>query len=313
MRRIFLSLCIIISSTLLNAEDIIITRTSEKISAIIEEVGADYIKYHKASNPQGPIYRLEANEIATILYSNGDIQTFEENQAETDLETNPSQFSPQGPYPYYPQSSYGAVGPFVDYKALERQRKDSIKAAKKVAFKAKLNAIPREHFVLANYSYAFNNTHNIGVTYGWCHAVGFYANFMLGLNGFHYSPEGKIEFRGDYGNSGYLGSQLTNEHTHQRISVTPGILVRLGCPLYFNFGCGFAYHTVTHKATNGDWVDCQWLGSGQAAINFQIGLLGNFKGFSLMANYSSFGFRHSEILIGIGFALEGKKGGKNEN
>ena len=82
MKHLFICLGLVLSSAFLYAEDIIITRTSEKISATIEEVGPDYVKYHTTSNPNGPLFRLEANEIATIIYGNGEVQSFEQTQTQ---------------------------------------------------------------------------------------------------------------------------------------------------------------------------------------------------------------------------------------
>lgn len=314
----------ILSSALLYAEDIIITRSSEKISAFIEEVGPDYIKYHKKSDPKGPLFRLEAYEIATIIYGNGEVQTFD---APAPAANEPQQPQQPNGYAQQPQPQYGygyqpyPQQPFVDYKAIERHRKDSIKAEKKAALKAKMAAIPHEHFLVANYAFTFDKTHNIGLTYGWCKVAGVYVNMMLGLNGFHYKADGHIEDRWDYMNSWYggYGRQLTNHRSTQRISIVPGAMFRLANSVYLNFGVGYAFRSLTFQATNGDWIRLGHEGD-QHNIAAQLGIVGKVRGCSLMASYSGFGLGkmseeyysgwHSEIMIGVGVALEGKKGGK---
>lgn len=313
MRRLLFILTILFSAYV-SAEDIIVTRSSQRISAIIEEVGPDYIKYHSSSNPDGPLFRLEAYEIATVIYGNGDVQTFDAVAPAPAVEYQQLPQPQPGVQPAYGQQPFGyqpyPQQPFVDYKALERMRKDSIRTAKKEAFRAKMDAIPRSHFVLANYSYSFNKSHNVGLTYGWCHAVGFSVNAMLGVSGFHYGAKERIRFMGDYNDYPY---QLTNEHTRQRISITPGLLVRLGCPLYLNIGFGYVYSTLTFKSTNGDWVNWGWK-EYDHKMNPQIGLIGNIKGVSVMAAYSGYFSSDcdaltSEVMIGLGFALSNKKGG----
>ena len=57
--------------------DIIIKTNSEKIEALIQEVSDTEIKYKKASNPNGPLFVVKLDEVATILYANGDVQAIE--------------------------------------------------------------------------------------------------------------------------------------------------------------------------------------------------------------------------------------------
>lgn len=334
MKHLFICLGLILSSAFLYAEDIIITRTSEKIAVTIEEVGVDYVKYHTVANPNGPLFRLEASEIATIIYGNGEVQTFEQKSTQDPVQTQgpvqtqvPVQTQTSAPnmQGYQPYNSYAQPYSMMNYKAMQKMREDSIKAVKKeereekkLAFKAKMDAIPSYHFLLANYAYTSNNSHNVGLTYGWCHAVGVYVNMMLGVSGFNYGVKEHTDVyfkgRGAY----YADYQMTNEHTHQRISITPGIMVRLGCPLYWNAGLGYAYNSLTYKNTTGKWISVGSFGTPHRDyINFQTGLMANIKGFSLMLDYSLLFPTYSdekytlhEIMLGIGFTLDGKKGGK---
>ncbi|GLU56350.1 hypothetical protein Dfri01_58110 [Dyadobacter frigoris] len=54
--------------------DVIITRTNEKIEAIIQEIDASTVKYKKASDPEGPVFTLDKKEISSILYGNGEVE-----------------------------------------------------------------------------------------------------------------------------------------------------------------------------------------------------------------------------------------------
>lgn len=318
MKRLILVL-FVISATLLHAADIIITRSSTKINAIIEEVGTTSIKYRTANNPKGPLVVLETNQIATIIYGNGEVQTFEEEpvvEQPTTPTQQPMSSYPQAGYPSaYPQNNYGMGGyPFVDYKLIERQRQDSIKAAKKAAFKAKVDAIPRKHFLLANYTYTFGNKQsNVGLTYGWCHVAGVYVNMTLGVSGFHYKEDGSVWLEGLGQTSAYDSRwELTNTHTNQRISFNTGLMVRLGNPLYLMVGVGYCYHTMTYKAIDGDWIKITGPYYKNHAATYQIGLVANIKGFSLMASYAGYADEkhYPELSIGIGCTINGKKGGK---
>ncbi len=64
----------------LMAQDVIVTKQSERIDATILEVSDSEVKYKRQNNPTGPTFTLVTSKIATILYANGDVQTFEESR-----------------------------------------------------------------------------------------------------------------------------------------------------------------------------------------------------------------------------------------
>lgn len=90
---IFIMLCVSISAL---AEDIIITRKSEKISAVILEVNVDDVKYKKQDNPNGPTYTMLKSDIASILYSSGTVDVFEAKNSKTISEAGYATYSLQG-------------------------------------------------------------------------------------------------------------------------------------------------------------------------------------------------------------------------
>ncbi len=65
-------------SVAMMADDIIVTKDSQRINGKIEEVGLDAIKYRRSDNLTGPLYTLQKKDIATIIYENGHIETFQE-------------------------------------------------------------------------------------------------------------------------------------------------------------------------------------------------------------------------------------------
>lgn len=58
------------------AQDVIMTKQSERIDATVLEVSDTEVKYKKQSNPNGPTFTLATSKIASITYSNGEVQTF---------------------------------------------------------------------------------------------------------------------------------------------------------------------------------------------------------------------------------------------
>ncbi len=78
MKKLFTLLCTIcISATIMFAEDIIVTKDSQRINAQIEEVTLDAVKYHRSDNPNGPLYTLPKSDISSIIYENGLVDVFE--------------------------------------------------------------------------------------------------------------------------------------------------------------------------------------------------------------------------------------------
>ena len=58
------------------AQDVIVTKDSKRINAKVEEVNVDNIKYRNFDNLEGPTYVLPKSDILSILYQNGQVETF---------------------------------------------------------------------------------------------------------------------------------------------------------------------------------------------------------------------------------------------
>ncbi|MBP5709625.1 MAG: hypothetical protein J6W84_01475 [Bacteroidales bacterium] len=84
MKRIVLLLLSVFTLNILFAQDIIVTKDAQKISAKISEVDVDVIKYKKFDNLDGPTYTMSKAEISSIIYENGSVDVFK------DAETKPA-------------------------------------------------------------------------------------------------------------------------------------------------------------------------------------------------------------------------------
>ena len=62
------------------SQDIIYTKSLDTIISKITEVDSKEIKYKKKSNIEGPTYSLKKIEIIKIIYSNGDIESYDKNK-----------------------------------------------------------------------------------------------------------------------------------------------------------------------------------------------------------------------------------------
>ena len=90
MKRILLSLTLSLIFLLTFAQDIIVTSDASKIDAIIIEVSETEVKYKKANNPDGPTFIIKTDKIASIVYQNGDVQTFATAQQTMSSNSSPS-------------------------------------------------------------------------------------------------------------------------------------------------------------------------------------------------------------------------------
>ena len=69
------------------AQDIIVTTESERIDAQITEVSETEIKYKRADNPNGPTFVISTSKVASVIYKNGDVQTFKQQTKQTNSTT----------------------------------------------------------------------------------------------------------------------------------------------------------------------------------------------------------------------------------
>ena len=78
MKKTFTLLSLLFCVTLLTAQDIIITKDSKRIEAKIIEVTPTTVKYKKWTYQDGPDIYEAKNNIAAIMWGNGEVEAFNE-------------------------------------------------------------------------------------------------------------------------------------------------------------------------------------------------------------------------------------------
>lgn len=79
MKKIFtICTCIMMATMSIIAQDIIVTKDAKKIEAKILEVSKTEIKYKEQNNLDGPTFILETTEISSIIYSNGNVEVYQQ-------------------------------------------------------------------------------------------------------------------------------------------------------------------------------------------------------------------------------------------
>ncbi|MDR0831223.1 MAG: hypothetical protein LBN95_14110 [Prevotellaceae bacterium] len=78
MKKILLFITILLSFVnFTNAQDIILTKNSDVISAKILEITSTEVKYKKFSNQDGPTFTLLKSEVSSVTYQNGEKEVFD--------------------------------------------------------------------------------------------------------------------------------------------------------------------------------------------------------------------------------------------
>lgn len=65
--------------------DIIVKKDNTKIESIITEIDDTNIKYKRFGNPGGPQFTIKKEEVVTILYANGEVETFSPTTPKTSI------------------------------------------------------------------------------------------------------------------------------------------------------------------------------------------------------------------------------------
>lgn len=74
---VLLFVAVLMAALSAQAQDIIITKKSDRIDAKILKVTETEVEYKKVSNPDGPTFTIATTNISSILYANGEAQSFE--------------------------------------------------------------------------------------------------------------------------------------------------------------------------------------------------------------------------------------------
>ncbi|MBN8665853.1 MAG: hypothetical protein J0M30_00025 [Chitinophagales bacterium] len=71
MKQLFAVLVMLLSASMLFAQDVITLRNGETINGKVAEVGTTEIRYYKADNAEGPVYVANKSDVVQIVYANG--------------------------------------------------------------------------------------------------------------------------------------------------------------------------------------------------------------------------------------------------
>ncbi len=99
------------------AQDIIVTKNAERIEALITEVSSSEIRYKKWNFQDGPVFVAQTSNLSAIIYKNGEVQVFGQEQTTENTEEKSSATSKKS-FQYrslYTAGLYKDWLRFVDY------------------------------------------------------------------------------------------------------------------------------------------------------------------------------------------------------
>lgn len=75
-KRLFTLMMLTLVLNMASAQDVIFTRTSERIEANVVEVSDETVRYHRADNLNGPVFVIKNDQLDSIVFANGDVKIF---------------------------------------------------------------------------------------------------------------------------------------------------------------------------------------------------------------------------------------------
>ena len=186
----------------------------------------------------------------------------------------------------------------LEMQAIKKAHQDSLKTARK----ERIAAYPWSNFVMVNGAYAFYPEYAFGITYARVKQYGFYVSAMMNpsvrFHADHYASAGGT-IVGEY-------PFYSGKHTSTRISATAGALVRLHIPMYLYAGVGYGYRGLFYETTEHEWVAWRTANTIYHGMNWEVGLMGNIKGFAISLGVSSitdFSNMYYEAKLGLGYCF----------
>lgn len=76
MKKVVFLIFLLCSVCFVSAKDIIVLKNAEVVEAKILEVSSTEIKYKRLNNLNGPTFSVNISEVSTVVYENGDVESF---------------------------------------------------------------------------------------------------------------------------------------------------------------------------------------------------------------------------------------------
>lgn len=113
MKQLFAVLVMLLSASMLFAQDVITLRSGETINGKVAEVRTTEIRYYKSDNADGPVYVASKSDVVQIVYANGSKDVFNTQAAPNQNAVNQN-YSWRYRRGYYRPFVYPIIIPHID-------------------------------------------------------------------------------------------------------------------------------------------------------------------------------------------------------
>ncbi len=113
MKQLFAFVVMLLSASILYAQDIITLKTGETINGKVSEVGVNEIRYYKSDNPDGPVYVTNKFDVAQVVYANGSKDLFTTQATKSVKQTRA--YTRDGRRNFYRPYVYPLIIPHIDF------------------------------------------------------------------------------------------------------------------------------------------------------------------------------------------------------
>ena len=147
------------------------------------------------------------------------------------------------------------------------------------------------YFITLNAAYSVAPQTSFGLTYGQVEKVGWFVSAMTNF-GFRF---GANEWEELYS----AGEATTSGNSSKaRLSLTGGLLLRLGGPVYMKLGVGYGVRVKCWELSGGEWYE--YAPDTYRGVDLTAGLMFNTNGCAISADVVTINFKTIEFKLGIG-------------
>ncbi|MBR6775666.1 MAG: PEGA domain-containing protein [Bacteroidales bacterium] len=147
------------------------------------------------------------------------------------------------------------------------------------------------NFLTLNAAYSVAPQMSYGLTYGHVKKLGWFVSAMTNF-GFRF---GANEWEELY----YVNESTTSGNSSKaRLSLTGGLLLRLGGPVYMKLGAGYGVRVKCWELSSGEWYE--FTPDTYRGVDLTAGLMFNTNGCAISADVVTTNFKTLEFKLGIG-------------
>lgn len=144
------------------------------------------------------------------------------------------------------------------------------------------------NFITVNGAYSNSPQTSFGITFGQTRKLGW---FVSAMSNFNFTGLNVID-------KPFNEIAVTGETTSTRLSLTGGLTVRFGGPVYARFGAGYGMRILACKTLSGEYVE--YPDNTYKGVDLSAGLMFNMRNIAVSVDAATTNLKTVEVKIGMG-------------